>query len=65
MKELSLTTSIVSTQWLKENLDHPKLIILDASIPKVGQDPAELAGGSRIKGSRMMDLKGVFRDKKK
>ncbi len=63
MKDLSLTTSIVSTQWLKEHLDHPSLIILDASIPKVGQNPLDIEGGLRIKGSRFMDLKGVFRDK--
>lgn len=64
MEKLILSSSVVSIDWLKEHFDHPSLIILDASIPKVGQDPSEIKGGPRIKGSRFMDLKGVFLDKK-
>jgi thiosulfate/3-mercaptopyruvate sulfurtransferase len=51
-----------SVYWLKDNLNDPHLIILDATLPKVGTtpDPDELIMG--VPGARKMDLKKDFSD---
>lgn len=47
--------SIVSVEWLNENLNNQNLVILDASYLKNRQD-------IQIKGARHFDLKNVFSD---
>ncbi|NNF33172.1 MAG: sulfurtransferase [Saprospiraceae bacterium] len=55
---------IVSAEWLNDHLNDENLIILDATIPKVGGKlPAEELQDIRIPGARFFDLKGVFIDK--
>ena len=55
---------IVSAEWLNDHLNDDNLIILDATIPKVGGKlPAEELQNIRIPGARFFDLKGVFLDK--
>ncbi|TCI92745.1 sulfurtransferase [Tenacibaculum sp. M341] len=59
---LTLPTPLVSVNWLKENKTSEKLIVLDATIPKV-------VGGGNISEKRQIpnaiffDLKKVFLDK--
>lgn len=63
MKPLELSSPVISTTWLSENLTHPDLIILDATIPKVaGSKPKDL-NQRKIQGARFFDIKGVFSDK--
>lgn len=61
---LNIDTPIVDTSWLLKNLDHPDLVILDATIPKAGTkeptNPLEIKG---IKGTRTFDIKNKFSDK--
>lgn len=40
MNALKLATALVSTEWLAKNLDHPQLIVLDASMKPVGKAAA-------------------------
>jgi thiosulfate/3-mercaptopyruvate sulfurtransferase len=55
---------IVSAEWLNDHLNDENLIILDATIPKVGGKlPAEEFQDIRIPGAKFFDLKGVFIDK--
>ncbi len=51
--------NIVSAQWLKDNFNHPKLIILDASINKVTSN-ASNNNQSQIPNSRFFDIKNNF-----
>ncbi len=50
---------IVSVSWLKENLDHPNLILLDASIPVVTEN-LKSKTSQIIKGALFFDLKTTF-----
>jgi len=53
--------SLVSTQWLAENMANEDVVILDASkhLPAAGRDPgAEFAAG-HIPGARFLDLAGL------
>ena len=63
MKHLTLPTPLVSVEWLRSKINHPQLVLLDATIPKVGQKPpaanAQLPG---IKKARFFDLKKEFSD---
>jgi thiosulfate/3-mercaptopyruvate sulfurtransferase len=54
---------LVSVAWLKNNLNDPDLVILDASIPKAGSSAAPKHAGKRIPGARFFDLKGSFSDR--
>jgi len=55
-----MTNSIVSVQWLHENLKNPDLIILDATLsPKKEKLPPSLKG-IQIKGARYFDIKNKF-----
>ena len=55
---------IVSPKWLYEHLDHPDLIILDASLAANKSKLDSEFANVQIKGSRFFDLKNTFRDKK-
>ncbi len=61
MKEF--ISPIVSVSWLEKHLDHPDLIILDATIKKVVNDKNETYSDLGIKNTRFFDIKGVFSDK--
>lgn len=55
---------IVSAEWLNDHLKDENLVILDATIPKVGGKlPAEELQDIRVPGARFFDLKGVFLNK--
>lgn len=63
MSKLDFPTPIVSTDWLAENLDHPDLIILDATIKKVTDGDANTANANiGIPGARFIDIKNSFSD---
>ncbi|MEY8848775.1 sulfurtransferase [Psychroserpens sp. XS_ASV72] len=53
---------IVSTKWLNQNLDHPNLIILDASIASNASGKVFEKSESTIPNARRFDLKNVFSD---
>ncbi len=50
--------SLVSTDWLDQNLASPGLVILDASrhLPAAGRDPAAEFRDAHIRGARFLDL---------
>ena len=54
---------LVSISWLKNNLDNPNLIILDATIKKVTSDDKTAVINKTIPGARFFDIKGMFSDK--
>ena len=54
---------LVSISWLKNNLDNPNLIILDATIKKVTSDDKTAVINKIIPGARFFDIKGMFSDK--
>ncbi|NER14713.1 sulfurtransferase [Leptobacterium flavescens] len=64
MSQLKLPTPLLSIEWLSTHLDHPDVVILDASLdkPKTAEAPSELSG-LRIKNARFFDLKNTFVDK--
>lgn len=53
--------NLVSVDWLKANCNHAKLIILDATISKVGGTPSE-ANINQIPNARFFDIKKAFSD---
>ena len=56
-------TNVVSCEWLNEHLNHQDLVILDATIPKVGGIlPPETLNQVRIPGARYFHMKGSFTD---
>ena len=55
---------LVSIDWLKENINHPDLIILNATLPKVGQPIPEEATKTGIPNALIFDLKNTFKDLK-
>lgn len=56
-----MTDYIVSTDWLAENLDNDKLILLDASMKKVvGKEPIEYQQPLHLPNSKRFDLENVF-----
>lgn len=60
---LTFPSSLVTTDWLFTHLDADQLVILDATIPKVGQ--AIATDQERVLGipqARFFDLKNVFKD---
>ncbi|WP_299900569.1 sulfurtransferase [uncultured Aquimarina sp.] len=62
METLQLPGLIVSVEWLHEHLDHPDLVILDASIKKVTSSKESLAQDLQIPGTRFFDIKKSFSD---
>ena len=59
---LKVTTPLVSVEWLQENLEAENLIILDATIPKVGATKDVIKEKQQIKNAVFFDLKNVFLD---
>ena len=59
--DLLLNTPLVSADWLNDNLHNEKIVILDASFPKVGVNN-QVKNNFRIKSSVFFDLKNVFSD---
>ena len=58
MSELILPDSLVSAEWLQQNIDHPKLVIFDASwhMPVTGRSGFEEWQKERIKNARFFDF---------
>ncbi len=54
---------LVSVNWLYENIENDKLIILDCTIPKVTDNKKDSAKKLQIKNARFFDIKNVFSDK--
>ncbi len=63
MKELEINTPLVTTSWLQNYINHPDLIILDATIKKVASKGGEDISNLKIKNSRFFDIKKTFSDK--
>ena len=55
--------TIVSTTWLKENLNDPSLVILDASPASNVSGKKSSCEGLKIPGAIAFDIKGKFSDK--
>jgi thiosulfate/3-mercaptopyruvate sulfurtransferase len=51
----------VSVSWLKENIDNPNMVVLDASIPVVTEN-SKTATQAIISGARFINLKNTFLD---
>ncbi|MDN5212040.1 sulfurtransferase [Fulvivirgaceae bacterium BMA12] len=63
MTGLKITAPIVSTSWLAKNLDHPDLVVLDASLAKPNsQESTEQQAPLQIKNARFFDIKNTFSD---
>ncbi len=52
---------LVSVSWLKENINNPNMVVLDASIPVVTEN-SKTVKQTNITGARFMDLKNIFSD---
>jgi len=52
---------LVSVSWLKENINNPNLILLDATIPVVTEN-LQTPAHTIITGARFFDLKNTFSD---
>lgn len=59
---LKITRPIVSVTWLYSNIEADNLIILDGTIPKVGQKEGSKEEKKQIKSARFFDIKKVFSD---
>jgi len=63
MESLQVSSSLVSVDWLFENLQHHNLIILDATLKKVSQkELSKEAQTKRIPKALDFDLKNRFKD---
>lgn len=58
-----MTAPLVSVEWLKEHIDNPGLIVLDASMKGNVSGLQPKNPDIQIKGARYFDLKGKFSDK--
>ena len=63
-RQIDIEKPLVSVEWLRHNLEAPNLIILDASIQKVGEVKSEpqLIARTQIKDARFCDVKMKFSD---
>jgi thiosulfate/3-mercaptopyruvate sulfurtransferase len=61
---LKLNKPLVSVDWLYNNLDNEKLIILDCTISKVKINSKIILEKNQIKGAIFFDIKHVFSDEK-
>ncbi|WGH75962.1 sulfurtransferase [Tenacibaculum tangerinum] len=61
---LTVDSPIVSVDWLQDNLHANNLIVLDASLEKVGKDVLDAIEKKQIKNAVFFDLKNVFLDLK-
>ena len=58
---LKIPSFLVSVNWLLENLENESLLILDATIPKVGSKTTEnLEEKNQIKNAYFFDLNEIF-----
>ncbi len=62
MNTLQITQPLVSINWLSKHLNHPDLIILDATIKKVTSAKETNTLSLKISGSRFFDIKKIFSD---
>jgi thiosulfate/3-mercaptopyruvate sulfurtransferase len=64
MKDMSLKIQnpLVSIDWLSDNLDYEKLIILDCTIPKLTTNSEVNQEKYQIKGAIFFDIKNTFSD---
>ncbi len=53
------STPLVSVQWLSQHINNSNLIVLDATIPKVGTN-SDTNQGKQILGARFFDIKKTF-----
>lgn len=60
---LKITKPLVSVQWLFNNRNAPNLVILDATIPKVGKASADFNSDLGIENTHFFDIKNVFSKK--
>lgn len=60
MAELELPTPLVSVEWLERHLTHPNLVVLNATLPKVGHPMPERVREIGIPGTRLFDLQHQF-----
>jgi len=58
MSALKLPDSLVSAEWLQQNIDHPQLVIFDASwhMPGTGRDGFKEWQSEHIKNARFFDF---------
>jgi thiosulfate/3-mercaptopyruvate sulfurtransferase len=61
--KLKIPNPLVSADWLYENINDENLIILDASITKVGTKENNVEEKWQVKNAIFFDLKNVFLDK--
>ena len=59
---MTIPKPLVSAEWLKDHLDHHDLVILDASVPKVGTSNEHKENNPQIPGARFFDLNRGFSD---
>lgn len=59
---LKTPTSLVSVDWLLENLNNKHLIILDATITNINSNDAISSDKKQITNARFFDLKNTFSD---
>ncbi|QCX39525.1 sulfurtransferase [Aureibaculum algae] len=59
---LKLNKPLVSVEWLFENKSAPNLVILDATLPKVGQQQSASSKIEGIKNALFFDIKNIFSD---
>ena len=58
-----MSSPLVTTQWLQDNLDNERLVLIDASMATViGKEPIVYDRPVCIPGSRQIDLEGVLCD---
>ncbi|GEK50013.1 sulfurtransferase [Vreelandella venusta] len=58
-----MSSPLVTTQWLQDNLDNERLVLIDASMATViGKEPIVYDRPVWIPGSRKIDLEGVLCD---
>ncbi|CAL2061485.1 sulfurtransferase [Tenacibaculum sp. 190524A05c] len=62
--KLNISSPVVSVEWLHKNIDAENLILLDATIKKVGSSE-ESSEKAQISGAINFDLKGVFLSKER
>ncbi|NHH99370.1 sulfurtransferase [Oceanimonas sp. MB9] len=64
MNKLELPSALVEPQWLARHLNHPDLVVLDASwhMPASGRNGVEEWQQRRIPGARFFDFDGRIKD---
>ncbi len=59
--ELLISSQVVSVEWLHKHLNHPNLVLLDTTIPKVTSNESD-SNETQIPSARFFDLKKKFSD---